>query len=121
MVGGRTGVITATLVAAATLVAVAAARDEQTTAPAAAHVVPTQSQVVPLGTKVAGDCMLEDGRVDGRASTWELSTVIPAFKWGGAEGGVGWHRVRRSYRASRRGRLTSRSPTSGCCSPSFWR
>jgi hypothetical protein len=65
----------------------ASAPATEVTASSAAAITPSPDQVVQLGSTVAGECQIDDGRVDGRVASWEVASVIPAFKHGG-EGGV---------------------------------
>ena len=41
------------------------------------------AQVVPVGTPYRGECVLEGQRIDGRIASWEIASVIPAFRRGG--------------------------------------
>jgi hypothetical protein len=49
--------------------------------------IPSSGQIVPMGSTVGGDCFYDEGKIDGRVVSWEVSSVIPAFRFG-AGGGV---------------------------------
>jgi hypothetical protein len=46
------------------------------------HVTKAEGVVVPLGTEFHGECVLEEGRIEGRLAHWEISGVIPGFRRG---------------------------------------
>ena len=47
------------------------------------QVVSANGQVVPVGTRYRGVCLLQGGQISGRIAYWELAGVIPAFRRGG--------------------------------------
>ena len=44
------------------------------------QVVSANGQVVPVGTRYRGVCLLQGGQISGRIAYWELAGVIPAFR-----------------------------------------
>jgi hypothetical protein len=47
--------------------------------PAGAALMPTEGQVVPNGSDVQGECVLQEGQESGRLAWWKIQAVIPAF------------------------------------------
>jgi hypothetical protein len=50
------------------------------TTPGGTQVTSAGGQVVPVGTRYRGACLLQGGQINGRLAYWELAGVIPAFR-----------------------------------------
>jgi hypothetical protein len=58
-----------------------------TSARAQVFITPSQGQILDPGPYVAGDCYVDDGKLQSDYTYWDVAGVIPAFKHGG-NGGV---------------------------------